>query len=403
MVCKIERPSPQALFDRYLAMFSANVLGGAPVIPESNEWYVVANDYAAGEEYYAIAEQLFKERDPRYACCENLLAMAANNGVFPRPASFAEGYIKLTGTPGADLPFRLEVVVTNGGNYVSVGSIPNELDATGSAVVRVRSITPGSVANSDGKFVSGTLVTSIPNVDRTVIICGGNLCGGAEAEDCEAFRLRYIARRGYQPRATAAWMIDKLLEWPCATRVLQRAGSCCECEGCTECDECANCGNRLEFYVMFDGSFPCGIPTANIVEDINLWMFGERPGHGQGQMEIGVCGSIHLPIAVPVDIRIDTDGCPTASQIKQAETNVRELFALFAPSQEIKKLQVTLAVADVIGADKDIEIIFDIADADLAHLDTSQCGDLAPHCDYLPCLGSITWTAATALNRNGCD
>ena len=83
-------------------MFSSTVLGGGKVIPESNEWYVVSNDYAAAEQFYAIADQMWRETNPETACCENLYKMAAQHGVFPRPATHAEGYAKLTGVPGID-------------------------------------------------------------------------------------------------------------------------------------------------------------------------------------------------------------------------------------------------------------------------------------------------------------
>ena len=49
MACVILRPEPQALFDSLRNAFSNTVLGGGKVIPESNEWYVIANDYAARE------------------------------------------------------------------------------------------------------------------------------------------------------------------------------------------------------------------------------------------------------------------------------------------------------------------------------------------------------------------
>jgi len=101
MSCVILRPDPQALFNQIQSMFSSTVLGGGKVIPESNEWYVVTNDYAMAEQFYALADQMWREANPETACCENLYKMAARNGVYPRPASHAEGYAKLEGTPGS--------------------------------------------------------------------------------------------------------------------------------------------------------------------------------------------------------------------------------------------------------------------------------------------------------------
>ena len=46
----------------------------------------ITNDYAAAEQFYAIADQMWRETNPETACCENLYKMAAQHGVFPRPA-----------------------------------------------------------------------------------------------------------------------------------------------------------------------------------------------------------------------------------------------------------------------------------------------------------------------------
>lgn len=391
MVCKITRPEPQVLFDRIKSMFSVNVLGGAEVIPESNEHYVVANDYAMAESFYAYADQMAQNNDPETACCDDLITMAARNGVYPYPASFAEGYIKLTGTPGAVIPaLPIEVTTSSSGTFRSVGSVPTELDANGTAVVRMRALVTGSLTSQPE---TGTLVTPIAGVDQTVIFCGSP-CGGADAETCETFRTRYINRLAYKPRATFAWIMDKFLEWPCATRVLQRAGSCCECDDCAECDGCANCRNRLDFYVMFDDSFTCGIPPQHIVDDLNDWMFGARQGFGMGQVEIGVCGSVHRPIAVQLDLRIDISGCPSSSAIRAAEDGVRELFRTIAPSSEITIQQITVAIAEAVGADKDIAVLFDTdTPEDRIALGITACCGMNPQCDILPCLRIITFTS----------
>src|SRR5262245_66668595 len=109
MACIITRPDPQILFNRIRDMFSVNVLGGATVVPESNEWYVISNDYAMAEQFYAIADQMWRETNPETACCDNLYKMAAQHGVFPRPAVHAEGYAKLTGVSETDVPSAIEI------------------------------------------------------------------------------------------------------------------------------------------------------------------------------------------------------------------------------------------------------------------------------------------------------
>ena len=403
MACIILRPDPKTLFEQLQSMFQTTVLGGGKVIPESNEWYVVANDYAMAEQFYAIADQMWREANPETACCDNLYKMAARNGVFPAPATYAEGYAKLTGLPGSTVPSSLEIS-TSIGPFVSVGTVPLTMPSSGVITIRIRSLTPGSGMNSAGTVTTGTLTTTAPGIDPDVTICGGQFCGGAEAETCEQFRKRYLERLTYQPRATMAWLQAKLLEFPCATRVCVREGSCCRCDPeCTDCG-CKNCGNMMQFYVLFDGVFPCGIPPQHVVDDITDWIFGEHQGYGEGQVEIGVCGQIFTPIPLPVNVFVDIAGCPSTGQKQVISDQIAELFQRICPSMPLRAKQLELIVASVIGAEVNASVRFEVVGyedkvppypRDMVYADA--CG-LEPECDVLPCLNEIFFTGPDRIN-----
>jgi uncharacterized phage protein gp47/JayE len=378
-------------------MFSSTVLGGGKIIPESNEWYVVSNDYAMAEQFYAISDQMWRETNPETACCENLYKMAAQHGVYPRPATHAEGYAKITGVVGSAVPPSVEIQTTNG-TYISVGTVPLTIPDSGEVTVRIRALTPGSDMNAGGNVTEGTLITTAPGINTLVTICGGSFCGGAEAEDCEAFRKRYLERLAYQPRATMAWLQQKLMEYPCVTRVCVREGSCCRCTAeCGDCG-CKNCGNMMQFYVLFDDIFPCGIPPQNVVDDIQKWLFGEHQGYGEGQVEIGVCGQIYAPIPLPVNVFIDIEGCPTSAQKQVIEDQIIALFKRICPSKDFCAKQLELIIASVIGAEINASVRFEVVGYEeavppyprnLVYVD-SCC--IYPECDVLPCLNEITFT-----------
>lgn len=407
MACKIDRPDPQALFNRYLNMFSATVLGGAPVIPESNEWYASSINYAMAEEFYAITEQAWKELDPRYACCENLTAMAAQNGVYPRPAIFAQGYVKLSGKRNAPLPEGLEFTI-GGLQFITATDAlqPTQLDSTGSAVIRVRALVAGSGGNITEE--TGSMTTVVANVDSEVEVCGGTFCEGADAETCDQFRARYIRRLQYQPRATNQWIMDKIVEWPCATRALQRAGTCCQCSDCTGrpsgCEDCGckDCGGKLEFYVMFDNSFDNGIAPASVVEEVEEWLFGSPQGYGLGQVEIGVCGRLVPITPVRVNVFMDILDCPSGGQLTQIENQVREFFNTLEPSKPLRAQSLEIIAANIVGATANIEVRFELVNpadgygtgmprTDDSKVFIGNC-DLEPECDYLLVLNNLTIT-----------
>lgn len=386
-------------------MFSSTVLGGGKIIPESNEWYVVSNDYAMAEQFYAISDQMWRETNPETACCENLYKMAAQHGVYPRPATHSEGYAKLTGVVGSAVPPSVEIQTTNG-TYISVGTVPLTIPDSGEVTIRIRALTPGSDMNAGGNVTEGTLVTPAPGINTAVTICGGSFCGGAEAEDCEAFRKRYLERLAYQPRATMAWLQQKLMEYPCVTRVCVREGSCCRCTAeCGDCG-CNNCGNKMQFYVFFDDIFPCGIPPQNIIEDIEKWLFGEHQGYGEGQVEIGVCGGIYAPIPLYVNVIVDIEGCPSSAQKQIIADQIRLLFKRICPSKPLRTKQLELIAASIIGAEINTSVRFEIVGyenhqppypRDLVYADSCS---IEPECDVMPCLNEISFTHPEATK--GC-
>lgn len=409
MACKIERPAPQALFDRYLNLFSTTVLGGAQVIPESNEWYASSINYAVAEEFYAISEQAWKERDPREACCENLVEMAAVDGVYPRPAQFAQGYLRLTGEPGAPLPSPLEFVVGDL-TFVTASNAtqPSAITADGTVVVRVRALIAGPSGNVTA--TEGQMTTPVAGVSSDVEVCGATFCQGAASEPCDDFRARYLRRLQYSPRSTNQWIMDKLLDWPCATRAIQRAGSCCQCNDCTGradgCEDCGckDCGGDLAFYLMFDNAFDCGIAEEAMLDEVESWMFGSPQGYGLGQVEVGICGRIVPVKPVMINIAVDIVGCPTVAQLQQVTDAITEYMGTVEPSKPLRVLTLRTIVASVIGTDTNIEVRLEpVTPSDIyggswgpytAGVSKVYGGgcDFEPDCDYMLCLADVTIT-----------
>lgn len=413
MTCNIERPTPEALFLEHQNMFQTTVLGGGTIIPESNEWYAMSMQYAVAEKFYAITEQSWKELDPRTACCDNLVTMAARDGVLPTAATPAQGYLKLDGTPLAVLPTPLSFLV-GGLEFVTASGVsqPLSLDDAGSAVIRVRASIPGDSGNITE--ATGTMTTAVANVNSIVEVCGGSFCNGADTEECEALRIRYMKRKQYQPRATMSWIQAKLLEWPCATRAILRGGSCCECgcsdqaavlgsanTGCEDCG-CIECGGKMHFYVMFDNSFANGIPTNSVIKEIETWMFGEIQGYGTGQVEMGVCGRI-VPInPVPVDVIVNIHDCPTASQLASVQTVVDEFFTTVEPSQPVSSNDLSATLSRTLGS-IDIDVRLELTTStdgygtvygprnDLSKVYSTGCS-LEPDCDYMLVQNTLTVT-----------
>lgn len=375
MSCALERPEPQALFDRIKNLFSAHVLGGAPIVPESNEHYVVSLDFAMTEEFWAVAEQQWRERDPRYACCDNLIAIAALDGVYLRPAASAQGYVEITGTPGTPLPASLAVAVGEQVYGLSPGAtIPASMPAEGKVIARLMAQQPGAAGNNGG-IDAGRLISTIAGLDTAVKVCGGAFCGGRDPETCEELRTRYLERRTYRPRATFDWIVETAREWPCLTRLCIRNCDCCEEM------------HVLQLYAMFDGTFDYGLAPAAVLDDLTDWLFGSPQGFGLGKLEWGAFGKVYPVTAARFDVAIDGLACLKTDQIEIIKTRIGEAVAKLCPSERLCRRAVELIIAQVAGLSCDFQVALEAVDEGLS---TEPCGDVVPACDVLPVLRNIT-------------
>ena len=389
MSCRIPRPTLAALFAQASARFSIDVLKGSEIIPETNEWYVVGLHTAMMDEFFSIADQLAKDLDPTQCCCESLYEIAARDGIYPRGATGASGYVTFTGTAGAKLPTQLGVVLGDEALFTT-SKLPFEVPASGTVTARVRSQSTGSKMNqSTGADQTLALTTTYTGLSSTATLHGGLLCGGTDAEECEPFRERYHERLRMKPRSRAADIETLILSWPCATRVARRGGSCCKIE---EDASCASlCTNGLNYYVFFDGTFENGLAPQCTIDEMNTWLFGTTPGAGEGQADIGVCGSLHTATAVPVAVMIAGLDCYGRTKKTMVEERIAALFKTMDPSSFLLQRAVEAVIVQIYGASVDFELT--MTPESTAHCTVYPCGDIEFDCDYVPTLQCVTFAA----------
>jgi hypothetical protein len=396
MACTIQRPDPQDAWDKISAQFSATVLGGAPVIPESNEFYAVSLEYALQEEFFAFGEQMWRERDPRYACCDNLTAMAGQRGFYPLPATFAQGYVQLTGIAGT--PLNQNIRMQFGTQvFEPVSLVPDQLPSTGELVIRVSSVDPGPVGNVN--VTTGQLLTPITGISSNVTAYGGIFCGGADAEDCEQFRSRYLERLQYRPRFTVEWLKQKAMEWPCVTDVCDLGPNCCPVE---VIGDQVVCPNNIEFYVMFRDTFECGLAPQCVVDEITEWLFGQTQGLGMGEAEFGICGKIRTATAAKIDIFLNGLTCGTPQQSRVVQERIRDYIERLCPATNLTIEQLRFIGKQVLGPTAPFDVtIRPAGDVDQEGLSFNYCGDAIIDCDYKACLNEI-FTPTTNVTASGC-
>lgn len=396
MSCKLERPEPQELWQRIAADFSTTVLGGGDIIPESNEHYVVALNYAVQEQFFSYAESLWRERDPRYACCENLIALAAQDGIYRQAATPAQGYIKIKGKAGAQIRQDLEFEI-GGLKFIPANSLPPAMPLNGEAVIMVKAQLPGEESN----FLTsenGQILSPPEGIEKDIQLFG-NLCGGSAEESCEELRARYLARLQYSPSADLKWIMSKVLEWPCVTDVCEVGGACCELGE----DNDQICPDGLYLYVLFRNTFSCGIAPDCVIDEMNAWLFGTPQGQGKGQVPFGIFGAIRYVRPAYVTILIDGMACATSSQQAQVQERIEDYILRICPSQNLSSRAIDRIVAQVVGDAIDTQIhieAYEGGDSNTTDqgLYIDECGNVNVNCDYKVCLHEIRFVNMSASN-----
>jgi hypothetical protein len=375
--CILTRAAPTALQQYLLDMFSANVLGGAPIIPESNEWFVCQNDYALAEEFRSFADGMLREMDDAQACADTLIARAAQWGFYPSPGSYATGYVQLTGTAGAALPQDLTAVIGSG-SYVRApyATSATQIGADGTAAVMMRATAPGAAGNNTSGSSAANLLESLDGVNSTLTVLGSGFCNGSDAETTDQFRARFLARKRYRPQGGWDWMATELNDFGCVTRVCRKTGGACST-------------GRIEAFAMMDGVFTHGLLPAAVNEDLTTWMFGSPQGMGLGKSAIGVFGKFFTATSTTINVSVSGLGCLSAAQLESLRSNINRLFLTLCPEQTLCRRLIEALVVQIAGATCLPTVTFAATDAGAS---ISSAGDAVPASLKLIVPGTVNLT-----------
>jgi len=303
--CVLPRPDIAELAEAIRTEFSKRLLGGAPVLPLSSEDILAFVMAGTTNLMFGAVSQTLREYDPEMMCCDNLVRYAARHGINMLGATRAKGYLALTGDANAQIPSNIRFlgppIGPASGEYkldLGVTYNPTRLNAAGGAVVRVVSDLAGAVFNLPLGAIMA-VASTMPGIDTDATVVGNGLTGGTDEETCEHLRARVLNAEATGVLSTnEAWYIEQTMKYPGVTRVCHD-----DCEGC--CDPA-----HITLYPFFEGVYgdvataPYGIPPAEVIEDMNHWMFGENNGKGEGIAPVGITGKFACPTPVKVNITV---------------------------------------------------------------------------------------------------
>jgi uncharacterized phage protein gp47/JayE len=139
-----------------------------------------------------LVDQIFPDRSEEAF----LKRQASLRGMAPTEATYSTGPAELVGDDGVTVVAGRELYRADGTGYRTTA------DATiagGVASVALEAIEPGSVGNSPAG-IQLSFASPAPGVNSVATVQSPGISGGADAEQVEAFRARFIARLREQPR-----------------------------------------------------------------------------------------------------------------------------------------------------------------------------------------------------------
>jgi len=346
------RPTLAELVDRIQQDFLSRLSLSEPVLRRA--FVYVLSRVVAGAAHLLhghldfIADQIF----PDESDTDFLERQASLFGVTRIAASYASGNASFTGTNGTAIPQGTILNRADGAQYATQAAATIASGAASAAVLAL-------LAGQDGNCDAGTALTlesPIASVSSSAAAAAGGLSGGADAEDDDALRARFIARLQAAPHGgNQADYVAWALEVGGVTRAW-----CYPLEG--------GAGTVTVRFVRDDDASI--IPDAGEVAAVQAHIDAVRPVTAT----LTVVAPVADPIAFSLHVVPDTSDVRAAVTAELADLLLRESI----PGGTTLISQIRSAIGSAAG----------LTDYSLA----SPSADTAHAVGHMATLGVITWT-----------
>lgn len=345
------RPTLSELVDRIQQDFVSRLQLVSPILRRSLV-YVLSRVVAGGAHMLHghldfLSRQIFPDQSER----EYLVRQAGLFGMSLKPAAFAGGNVTVTGVDGSLLELGTVLLRSDGTEYTTAA----EATITGGTATVAAT---ASLAGVGGNCDAGTALSfesPAAGVDATATVNAGGIVGGADEEDLEAFRGRFLARLRSPPHGgNAADYVAWALEVAGVTRAW-----CFPVE--------LGPGTVVVRFVR-DGDASM-IPDAGEVAAVQAHIEEARP--------VTATVTVEAPSAIPLDYSIHIS--PDTATIRAAvEAELDDLLLrVAAPGGSILRSQIEVAIGTAEGVE-DFTLTYPAGDV------THSTGEMA-----VP--GTITW------------
>lgn len=348
----LPRPTLPEIIDRTDAEIVSRT--GAGPFPRRSVLGVLSRVLAgASHEQLGYLERLALDLFPSTASLGALDQRASEHGVLRRPATFASGQVRLTGSDGSMIPSGVELQDPASGETYLVGL--SGVIAAGTADLDVRAVLAGSGANVP-ELTALRLVNPLAGVDTDAAVIGSTgISGGTDQESDSSLRSRLASRLRDPVKGGAE---ADYVTWALAVAGVQDAYALPLHQG----------AGSVGVVITAPDSAGGPEPSAQLIADVEAYIGARRP--------VTAAVVVFGPTVVSVDftLRVTPDTVAVRSAVS---SSLEDLLAGVPTGGTVLLSQIREAVSASLG-ETDNTILTPTADIDL------DVGQIAR-------LGTVTW------------
>lgn len=352
-------PTLRELCERARATFKANLLGSDAELWPNN--VNVSAKVIGGSvwELFGFLEYIKKQIFVSTADTEHLDRHAADYGMARLPATYAAGFVDLTGVNGSSILAGVQVQRADGWRYTLTGG---GIITLGSVTVAVQSDEVGS----DGNALPGvgvSLVTPQTGFDTTGLVSAAGIGAGADVETDEALRTRILHRKQNPPRGgSSADYVAWALEVNGVTDVF------------VDPITATNGRTSVGVWFLMHGLYDDGVPLAADVDAVEAKIEGYRPA--------GAVVEVAAPTPVTVNI--------VATNVSPLTTDTQAAIAAALADYFRRSVRVSTATEPFKLWRSKISEAISTATGEDHHVLTSPASDVLYTTGQYPVLGTVT-------------
>lgn len=297
-------PTIKELATRTVAAFRANLKGSDAALWPNNVAVSAKAMAGAVWEAFAFLEYISRQHVKHLAEGQWLERHAYDYGITRLPASYAEGYVVISGDNSVPVPAGIVLQRADGVQYELTSG--GTTSGSGTVTLPVRALEPGRIGNALAD-VGLVMTAPVDRLSSDAVVAAAGIGLGADVESDESLRARLLHRLRMPPHGGAA---HDYVAWARSINGVTRVY--------VDPVSVANERESIGLWFLMDDLYANGIPQSADVAAVTAYIETVRPA--------GAIVAVAAPTAVAVNITISNLADDTTATRDAVLAELKDLF-----------------------------------------------------------------------------